>query len=124
MAMRSLSVRSLAITVVVNVIFLILIAWVLGDYSYRDSYWRSMGFTPSTSYSPFFFVTSAVKGSTYIQGQLTLDWAQVLGAVLVVFDLLFVLGYLRKRKTPPMVAAELQPGLAPTNPETPTSQQV
>ncbi|MDA4122326.1 MAG: hypothetical protein OK456_03995 [Thaumarchaeota archaeon] len=122
MAERSFSVRSLATIVAVNAVLLILIAWVLGDYAYRDSYWRSMGFTPSTSYSPFFLVTSAVRGSTYIQGQLTLDWSQVLGAVLVVFDVLFVLGYLRRRREPSIATAEPSQSLAPATSEKPTSQ--
>jgi hypothetical protein len=91
------STSSLVYLVATNAILLVLIWWVFQDYAYRASYWRSMGFTPSTTYSPFFYVTSAVRGSTYIQGQVTLDWTQVLGAVLVVIDVVFLIGVLRRR---------------------------
>lgn len=84
--------------IAINIVLLALIAWVFGDRAYRDEYWRSMGFTPTTSYSPFFYITSAVNGSTYIQGQLTLDWTQVLGALLVIIDVVFVIGVIRGRR--------------------------
>jgi hypothetical protein len=81
-----------------NLIILALIIEILQDYAYRLSYWRSMGFTPSTTYSPFFFVTSAIRGSTYIPGQLTLDWTQVLAVVLAVMDAAYILGMVRRRR--------------------------
>ena len=94
---RTISVYSIAYLVVSNVILISLIWWVFQDYAYRTAYWRGLGFTPSTAYWPFFYVTSAVKGSTYIQGQLTLDWTQVLGAVLVLIDAAFLIRVLRRR---------------------------
>jgi hypothetical protein len=81
-----------------NMVILLLIYGIFQDYAYRLSYWRSLGFAPSTSYSPFFFVTSAAKGSTYIPGQLTLDWAQVLILILVAMDALYVYGVVRRRQ--------------------------
>jgi hypothetical protein len=102
---RTLSHASVAYVVGSNVILLALIWWVFQDYAYRASYWRGMGFTPSTSYSPFFYVTTAVRGSTFIQGQLTLDWTQVLGALLVIIDVVFIIGALRVRSRPKAVPA-------------------
>jgi hypothetical protein len=104
---RTVSVYSIAYLVGSNAILILLILWVFQDYAYRAAYWRSMGFTPSTTYWPFFFVTSAVKGSTYIQGQLTLDWTQVLGVVLAAIDVAFLIGVLRSRSRAEAAAAPL-----------------
>jgi type III secretory pathway component EscU len=93
----TVSLSSMVFIVSSNAIILLLIWWVFRDYAYRAAYWRSMGFTPSTAYHPFSFVTSAIRGSTFIQGQLTIDWTQVLGAVLVIMDAAFLIGALRRR---------------------------
>ena len=94
---QSISAYSIAYIIVSNAVLLSLIWWVFQDYAYRVAYWRSMGFSPSTKYWPFFFITSAVRGSTVIPGQLTLDWTQVLAAILVIIDLSFLAGLLRRR---------------------------
>jgi len=94
---RIVSLYSIAYIVGSNAILLLLIWWVFRDYAYRAAYWRSIGFTPSTAYWPFSFVTSAANSSTFIQGQLTLDWTQVLGAVLAVIDVAFLIRVLRRR---------------------------
>lgn len=103
---RTVSLQSIAFILASNAIILLLIWWVFQDYAYRATYWRGMGFTPSTSYSPFFFVTSAVRGSTHIQGQLTLDWTQVLGVLLLVIDATFLFGLWRRTR---VGATKVQP---------------
>lgn len=86
---------------VFNGVAVILAALVYSDRVYRISYWHSIGFTPSTAYYPFFYITSAVRGSTYIPGTLTLDWLQVILVITVVVDAVFALGVLRQRRTGP-----------------------
>lgn len=98
--------------IIANIVILFLIYEIFQDYAYRLSYWRSMGFTPHTTYSLFFFVTTATKGSTYIPGQLTLDWTQVLAVILVIMDLSFLVGLLRHRsrvrgQTPEALAGQV-----------------
>jgi len=85
-----------------NAVILALIWEVLQDQAGRLAYFRSLGFAPTTTYYPFFYITSAVDGSIRIQGLLTLDWFQVLAVVLVVLDVVFALGYFRSknRETP------------------------
>lgn len=94
----AVSYSSLAYVLTANAIILFLMGEIFQDYASRLAYWRSMDFTPSTTYYPFFFITTAVRGSTYIAGQLTLDWTQVLAVILVVIDVWFVVGILRSRK--------------------------
>jgi len=94
---QSISAYSIGYFIVSNAVLLTLIWWVFQDYAYRAAYWRSMGFSPSTKYWPFFLVTSAVRGSTVIPGQLTLDWTQVLAAILVIIDLNFLAVSVRRR---------------------------
>ena len=83
---------------VTNAVILLLIWEVFQDFQGRLSYFRELGFTPSTAYYPFLYITSAVNGSTRIPGQLTLDWIQVLAVVLVILDISFALPYVRRRK--------------------------
>ncbi|MGA2663742.1 MAG: hypothetical protein ABSF83_02185 [Nitrososphaerales archaeon] len=80
-----------------NVVILALIWEVLQDQAGRLAYFRSLGFTPATTYYPFFYINSAVDGSDHIQGLLTLDWFQVLAVVLVVLDVALAIGYYRSR---------------------------
>jgi hypothetical protein len=82
-----------------NLVLLALIWEVLQDDAGRIAYFQTLGFTPTTHYYPFFFVTTAVHGSTYIPGLLTLDWVQVLGVVLLLLDLSFVIGYVRRQRS-------------------------
>ncbi len=82
---------------VINFVLLYLAVWVLGDYSYRDAYWRSMGFTPETTRYPLVLITSATRGTTAIPGTLTVDWIQVIGAILIFVDVFIVWAFLRKK---------------------------
>jgi hypothetical protein len=86
-----------------NLVILALIWEVLQDDAGRIAYFQTLGFTPTTHYYPFFYITTAVKGTTYIPGLLTLDWVQVLAVVLLVLDITFAVGYLRSRSPPPVV---------------------
>lgn len=80
-----------------NVVIGVLIWAVYEDFQARLTYFRELGFTPSTTYYPFFYITRATDGSTVIQGLLTLDWIQVLAAILVVADVFFAVGLWRRR---------------------------
>ncbi len=92
-----------------NLVILALIWEVLQDDAGRIAYFQALGFTPSTHYYPFFFVTTAVDGSTYIPGLLTLDWVQVLAVALLLLDLSFIIGYMRRQRSmraPPQALPE------------------
>ena len=74
---------------VVNAFLISLLALITTNYGLRAAYWAPEGFTPTTIRYPFFFITSAIKGSTHIPGVLSLDWQQVVLFVLVVTDALY-----------------------------------
>jgi hypothetical protein len=99
--------------VVSNVILVALILAVLQDYAYRLSYWRSLGFTPTTTYSFLTFITSATNGSTRIPGQLTLDWVQVFVILLVVIDASFFYSAIRDRLRASRPSGPIQGAEAP-----------
>jgi hypothetical protein len=82
-----------------NLVILALIWEVLQDDAGRTAYFQTLGFTPSTHYYPFFYITTAVDGTTYIPGLLTLDWVQVLAVVLLLLDLSFIIGYMRRQRS-------------------------
>ena len=84
--------------VVVNAVLLYLFWAVSADYAFRDGYWASMGFTPTTSLFPFALITSATSGQTSIPGLLTLDWHQVIAVILIVADALYLWAWLRARR--------------------------
>ncbi len=76
--------------VVVNAFLIPLLALITENYGLRAAYWGSEGFTFTTVRYPFFFITSAVKGSTRIPGLLSVDWQQVVLLVLIVTDAVYV----------------------------------
>jgi hypothetical protein len=82
-----------------NLVILALIWEVLQDDAGRIAYFQTLGFTPTTHYYPFFFITTAVDGNTYIPGLLTLDWVQVLAVILLLLDLSFIIGYVRRQRS-------------------------
>ncbi len=84
--------------IIVNVFLIALILWITGDYTFRDAYWGTESFDPTTVRYPLFFVTSAVKGSTSIPGLLTVDWQQVVVLVLVLADAVYLSGVFRSRR--------------------------
>lgn len=96
-----MKLTSLINIVVFNGVALILAVLVYDDRLWRLSYWESLGFTPTTHYYPFFYVTSAVKGSTYIGGLLTIDWLQVIIVAAAVVDAFIGLGLIRQRQAGP-----------------------
>lgn len=107
-------VAALAEIAISNVVLLAAIAAVLQDQAGRLAYFRSLGFIPSTTYYPFFYITSAVNGSTRIQGLLTLDWVQVLGAALIILDLGFAVSFMRHRR---LAKEQVSPATTPLGPE-------
>ena len=100
-----MKVSSIINLTVFNGIGIFLAALVAGDQAWRLSYWHSLGFTPNTTYYPFFLITSATKGSDTIPGQLTIDWLQVLVVVLVIVDLFVLIGYIRRKRATPVEVA-------------------
>lgn len=92
-----------------NIIALVLAVLIAQDQAWRLSYWRSMGFTSTTTYYPFFLITSATNGTAYIPGTLTLDWLQVILAVMAVVDIFAIIGYVRRRSVQAQAAVP-QPG--------------
>ena len=86
--------------IVTNVVILAIIWAILQDDAGRVAYFQSLGFTTSTAYYPFFYITSASNEATRIPGLLTLDWAQVLAVVLLVLDVGFFLPFLRRSAAP------------------------
>jgi hypothetical protein len=106
-----MKVTSLINLAVFNLIAVILASLVYSDRVFRVSYWLSLGFTPTTTYYPFAYITSASRGSTYIPGTLTIDWLQVILVVAVVVDGSFALGVLRRRRqAPPSKTLNVVPG--------------
>jgi hypothetical protein len=89
---------------VFNVVGIILAYLIYGDRVYRVNYWNAMGFVSTTSYYPFLYTTSAVKGAISIPGLLTVDWLQVIIVVMVIVDGMFAFGYLRNRAPSPEAA--------------------
>lgn len=75
--------------VVINALLIPLLVLITENYGLRTAYWVAEGFTPSTARYPFFFITSAVKGSTSIPGLLSVDWQQVVLVLLVVTDAVY-----------------------------------
>ena len=84
---------------VVNALLIPLLALITVNYGLRAAYWNSEGFTSTTVRYPFFFITSAVKGSTNIPGLLSVDWQQVVLFVLVVTDAIYVWSAVKSTRT-------------------------
>lgn len=83
---------------IVNAFLIPLLALITENYGLRAAYWGLEGFTFTTARYPFFFITSAVKGSTHLPGLLSVDWQQVVLIILIVVDGVFVLSALRGRR--------------------------
>ncbi|HVC27761.1 MAG TPA: hypothetical protein VND40_06325 [Nitrososphaerales archaeon] len=79
----------------INAFLIPLLLLISENYGLRAAYWVSEGFTASTVRYPFFFITSAVRGTTHIQGLLSVDWQQVVLFVILVADAVFALGFYR-----------------------------
>ena len=89
--------QAFAQVAVINALLLPLLALITYNYGLRLAYWRSEGFTPTMTRYPFFFITSAVKGSTTIPGLLSVDWQQVILLILLLTDAVFIWSALRPR---------------------------
>ena len=89
----------LAEVIVVNAILIPLLVLITQNYALRMAYWARPGdgFTPTMTRYPFFFITSAVRGSIHLPGLLSVDWQQVILLLLIVFDGLFILSALKSR---------------------------
>lgn len=88
---------------ITNIVLIVLSSLAAQDLSARMDYARSVGFTPSVTYSPLAFVLSSVGHGTSIPGLLTFDWFQFLLIVLILLDGSFALEALRRRghRNPP-----------------------
>jgi hypothetical protein len=96
-----LKLTSLINIAVFNGVAIIIAVLIYDDRVARIAYWHEMGFTASTAYYPFSYITSAVQGTDSIQGLLTVDWLQVILVVAVVVDASFAWGYLRRKRALP-----------------------
>jgi hypothetical protein len=83
---------------VVNAFLIPLLVLITENYSLRAAYWVSEGFTSTTVRYPFFFITSAVKGSTHIPGLLSVDWQQVVLVVLLLTDAVYAWSALKSSR--------------------------
>jgi hypothetical protein len=90
---------SLIEVIIVNVVLIALLVLITENYGLRIAYWGPEGFSPTTVRYPFFFITSAVKGSTYIPGLLSVDWQQVILVVLVVTDAIYAWAAFKSNRT-------------------------
>jgi hypothetical protein len=83
--------------IVVNAILISLLALITQNYALRMAYWGKPqdGFTPTMTRYPFFFITSAVKGSTHLPGLLSVDWQQVVLVVLILTDAVYLWSSIR-----------------------------
>jgi len=84
--------------VVINAVLVPLLVLITENYGLRNAYWGTEGFAPTTVRFPFFFITSAVKGTTSIPGILSIDWQQVVLLVIVVTDTVYAFSLYRSRK--------------------------
>lgn len=91
-----MKLTSIVNVAIFNAVALILAVLVYDDRLWRLSYFHSEGFTTTTTYYPFFYITSATRGSTYIAGLLTVDWLQVVIVVTVIVDAVVAYGVLRR----------------------------
>jgi hypothetical protein len=82
--------------VLTNAVGLILIWAVYQDFMSRIAYFHQLGFSPHTTYYPFFYIMSVTNANPPIPGILTLDWIQVVAAILVVADAFFAVGLWRR----------------------------
>ena len=83
---------------VVNAALIPLLVVITENYGLRDAFWHPEGFVPTTVRYPFFYITSAVSGSTTIPGLLTVDWQQIVLLIMVVTDAVFAWSVLRARR--------------------------
>ena len=91
--------------VFVNLVLIALLLSTTGDYGFRNRYWESEGFSPSTARYPFLLIASATNGSTNIPGLLTLDWQQVTVVLLVAVDLVYLWSAMKSRNSSPGASA-------------------
>ncbi len=81
----------------ISVVLIVLSSLAAQDLNRRVEYARSIGFTPSLTYSPLFFILSSVGRGTSIPGLLTFDWSQFLLIVLIILDGSFALETILRR---------------------------
>jgi hypothetical protein len=82
----------LAEVLLVNAFLIPLFALISINYGLRDAYWGSPGdgFTYHMVRYPFFFITTARKGSVYIPGLLSVDWQQIVLVIIIVVDAFYI----------------------------------
>jgi hypothetical protein len=92
---------SLVEVIAVNAVLIPLLALITENYILRAAYWgtESPPFASTTVRYPFFFITSAARGSTRIPGLLSVDWQQIVLVILIVVDLVYLLSIFRAPKS-------------------------
>lgn len=91
-------VRRIVTTAVFDLLALVFLYFVMQDLAWRNSYAEGEHLTPSTTYS-LFIRTLSIKGATLQIPKLvsppTLDWVQVVIALLIVVNGLYIFSRLR-----------------------------
>jgi hypothetical protein len=85
---------------VINAFLIPLLVVITENYGLRAAYWGTEEFTSTTVRYPFFFITSAVKGTTHIPGLISVDWQQVILIILVLVDAVYLFSVLRANEQP------------------------
>lgn len=89
----------------VDAVLLVFAYYVLQDLSWRDSYAASRGFSASTSFSLLTRRLELTSGGTTLVSPPTLDWIQVVIALLIIVNVAYVVGVLRGPKQNSVKAA-------------------
>ncbi|MBI3840577.1 MAG: hypothetical protein HY297_01240 [Thaumarchaeota archaeon] len=84
---------------VANAVILVAEYLVIRDIQGRTAYAARQGLSPSYSYSILTQFFTLVRGSTTLQSPPTFDWVQGLVAVLVLVNLWYAYGALRRGRT-------------------------
>jgi hypothetical protein len=86
---------------VLDVVLLVFAYYVLQDLDWRSSFAVSRGFGATTSYSLLTRMFEMVGRGTTLQSPPTLDWIQVVVAILIILNLGYAFGALRGSRREP-----------------------
>jgi hypothetical protein len=93
---------------VLDVILLVFAYFVQEDLTWRNDYATSHGATVSTSYSLFTRTFQMVRNETTLRSPPTLDWLQVVIAVLIIANVAFLFGGRQTKPRPAPAMGSVQ----------------
>ena len=91
-----MKVSTIVEAIVINGILLWVLQWVEGEQAARASYAAQEGLTFTTYRSLFTYATVLSGRNLQLISPYTLDWVQILGVSLVLIDLYYVYGAIRR----------------------------